>query len=118
MDADPDSADELSRSIANWGHEVRWICDSTAALRLALDHRAEVALLDVSLTEMCAYAAAHALRSEPGLRGCFLLALRWHTDRRRDPQFQPTDVDLYLAKPVDLLVLETVLALEADRLSR
>jgi len=43
--------------------------------------------------------------------------LRSRTDRRRDKQFREADIDMFLAKPLDLLVLETLLALEGDRLA-
>jgi DNA-binding response OmpR family regulator len=117
VDGDPETADGLSRTIGDWGHEVRWICEGAAALPLAIAHQAEVVLLDIGLSEMSAYDLAHALRSEPRLKGCFLLALRWRSDRRRDKQFREADIDMFLAKPVDLLVLETLLTLEGDRLA-
>jgi len=117
VDDDPDTADELSRTIGNWGHEVRWISDGSAALHLAIAHRAEVALLNIALSGMSGYAVAQELRHEPRLHGCFLLAMRWRTDRRRDKQFREADIDMFLAKPLDLLVLETLLALERDRLA-
>jgi len=114
---DPETADELARTIGNWGHEVRWISDGSAALHLAIAHRAEVALLDIALSGMSGYVVARELRHEPRLHGCFLLAMRWRTDRRRDKQFREADIDMFLAKPLDLLVLETLLALESDRLA-
>ena len=117
VDGDPESADGLSRSVGDWGHEVRWICEGAAALPLAIAHQAEVVLLDIGLAEMSGYALAHTLRGEPRLKGCFLLALRWHSDRRRAAQFREADIDMFLAKPVDLVVLETLLALESDRLA-
>jgi CheY-like chemotaxis protein len=117
VDDDPEAADELSRAIGNWGHEVRWISDGSAAVPMAIAHRAEVALLDIALSGMSGYVVARELRREPGLRGCFLLAMRWRTDRRRDKQFREADIDMFLAKPLDLLVLETLLALERDRLA-
>ena len=117
VDNDPETADGLSRTIGSWGHEVRWICEGTAALELAISHQAEVVLLDIALSGMSGYTVAQNLRREPRLRGCFLLALRWRSDRRRDAQFREADIDMFLAKPLDLLVLETLLALERDRLA-
>jgi DNA-binding response OmpR family regulator len=117
VDGDPESADGLSRSIGRWGHEVRWICDGAAAVELAVTHQAEVVLLDIALSGMSGYTVAQDLRREPRLRGCFLLALRWRSDRRRDAQFREADIDMFLAKPIDLQVLETLLALESDRLA-
>lgn len=117
VDDDPETADELSRTIGCWGHAVRWICDGAAALDLAVAHQAEVVLLDIALSGMSGYVIAQELRHEPRLHGCFLLAMRWRTDRRRDKQFREADIDMFLAKPLDLLVLETLLALERDRLA-
>jgi CheY-like chemotaxis protein len=117
VDHDPDAAEGLSRSIGNWGHLVRWICDGNEALALAIAHQAEVVLLDIALSGMSGYVVAQELRREPRLRGCFLLAMRWRTDRRRDKQFREADIDMFLAKPLDVLVLETLLALEVDRLA-
>jgi len=117
VDNDPETADGLSHTIGSWGHEVRWIVNGNAALDLAIAHQAEVVLLDIALSGMSGYAVAQNLRREPRLRGCFLLALRWHSDKRRDKRFREADIDMFLAKPVDLLVLETLLALERDRLA-
>jgi CheY-like chemotaxis protein len=117
VDDDPEVADELARTIGDWGHDVRWICEGMAALQTAISHQAEVVLVDIALSGMSGYTVAHNLRREPRLRGCFLLALRWHSDKRRDKQFREADIDMFLAKPVDLLVLETLLALERDRLA-
>jgi CheY-like chemotaxis protein len=117
VDDDPEMGDDLARTIGDWGHSVRWICDGVAALQLAISHQAEVVLLDIALSGMSGYTVAQNLRREPRLRGCLLLALRWHSDRRRDAQFREADIDMFLAKPVDLLVLETLLALERDRLA-
>ena len=117
VDDDPEMADDLARTIGDWGHSVRWICDGVAALQLAISHQADVVLLDIALSGMSGYVVAQNLRREPRLRGCFLLALRWHSDKRRDKLFREADIDMFLAKPVDLLVLETLLALENDRLA-
>lgn len=118
VDHDADMAVDLSRTIESWGHEVRWICDGNAALDLAISHQAEVVLLDICLSEMSGYTLAHALRSEPRLKGCFLLALRSPSDRRRDAHFREADIDMVLAKPLDVHVLETLLELEGDRLAK
>lgn len=117
VDDDPEVADELARTIGDWGHDARWICEGMAALQLAITHQAEVVLLDIALSGMSGYAMAQNLRREPRLRGCFLLALRWHNDKRRDKQFREADIDMFLAKPVDLVVLKNLLALESDRLA-
>jgi CheY-like chemotaxis protein len=117
VDDDPEVADDLALTIGDWGHDVRWICEGTAALQLAISHQAEVVLLDIALSGMSGYTVAQNLRREPRLRGCLLLALRWPSDKRRDKQFREADIDMFLAKPVDLLVLETLLALERDRLA-
>ena len=117
VDGEAESADRLARMIGVWGHDARWVCDSAAALPLAIAHQAETVILDVGLSDMTAYTLARMLRGEPRLKGCLLLALRWHSDRRRDAQSRLADIDIILAKPVDLLVLETLLALEGDRLA-
>ena len=115
---DPETADALVQSIVGWGHDVRCACNGAAGLEVAAAQSPDVALLDISLAGMEGYALAQRLRRDSHLKDCFIVALRWHTDRRREEQFKATDFDLYLPKPVDLFVLETLLMLEAERLGK
>ena len=118
VDDDLETADSMSEAVRGWGHDVWCAYDVTAGLKLAEDHAPEVALVDIALAGMEGYALAQRLRRDARLKGCFLVALRWRTDRRRQEKYRATDFDLYLAKPVDAFVLETLLMMEAERVEK
>jgi CheY-like chemotaxis protein len=116
VDIDASSADTLGEEIGVWGHDVRWISDIEIMIQVALDHRANVLLMDVDSAGLPGCRAAHQIRRDRRLRGCFIIAFRPRTGRNCDVEYNPADFDLYLSKPVDLAVLQTILLLEAERL--
>lgn len=113
-----EAADSLCGTVSSWGHDVRWASDGAAGLEAAAAHEPEVVLLSVVLSEMDGFSLAQQLRRDHRLKGCFLIAMRALAEKRRSPQCSEADIDLFLGKPLDLSVLETVLSLESDRVER
>jgi CheY-like chemotaxis protein len=116
VDDDRDIADSLSRLITSWGHDVRRAYDGASGLRLAVAYEPEVVLLDISMSGMDGYELAKQLCLVTRLKGCFLVAMRGHADAQQGFHCKEAEIDLVLAKPVDLVVLQTLLLMEGERL--
>ncbi len=91
------------------GYELAWAKDGPAGVEAARRDRPDLILLDIQLPGMDGYAVARALRGDPALRECYLVALSGYAgpeDRRRSAE---AGFDRHLAKPVSLPDLEEVL---------
>jgi signal transduction histidine kinase/CheY-like chemotaxis protein len=110
VDDNQDAANSLATLLRLQGHEVRVAYTGAAALETALDHRPDVAFLDIGMPGMDGYEVARRLRRQPGLEGVLLAALTgWgqKEDRRRTAD---AGFDHHLVKPPDPRALEGVLA--------
>jgi CheY-like chemotaxis protein len=58
---------------------------------------------------------ARQVRSNKSLRGCFIVAISGYGNEDQRRRCREAGVDLFLAKPVNLEVLESLLKLEGDR---
>jgi CheY-like chemotaxis protein len=118
VDDEPEVADGLCILVTSWGHDVRQVYDGTSSLQVAADLVPNVVLLDIAMPDMDGYEVARQLRHRADLKGCFLVAMRAVGDRRGGPLMTETNIDLFLAKPMDSAVLETLLLMEGERLDR
>lgn len=118
VDDEQEAADSLCVIVRSWGHDARRVYDGASGLTLAADHLPNVVLLDIAMPEMDGYALAQQLRCRPSLKGCFLVAMRASRDERDSQRRKEADIDLFLAKPMDLATLETLLLMEGERLDR
>jgi two-component system, chemotaxis family, CheB/CheR fusion protein len=103
------SAETLAALLQLWGHDVQVAHDGPTALELAAVYRPEVVLLDIGLPGMDGYQVARRLR-EAGLGSAVLIAASGYAqdeDRRRS---RDAGFDHHLSKPLDLDVLEALLA--------
>jgi CheY-like chemotaxis protein len=109
VDDNGDAADSLALLVNLWGHRARVAYDGSSALQLARDYQPEVVFLDLGLPGMSGYEVARKLRNEPSLRETLLVAMTGHgpQDHKR---IQDAGFDLHLTKPVDLGVLQELLA--------
>jgi DNA-binding response OmpR family regulator len=115
VDDEPQVADSLSAVVSSWGHDVRRVYDAISGLAEAGQHLPNVVLLDIAMPGMDGHELARQLRLHAGLKGCYLLAMRAGNDDRGG---WGADIDLFLAKPMNLSVLETLLLMEGERLDR
>jgi len=118
VDDEPEVADGLCVLVASWGHNARPVYDGASSLLVAADLLPNVVLLDIAMPDMDGYEVAQQLRQRASLKGCFLVAMRAAGDRRGGPFIKEADIDLFLAKPMDSAVLETLLLMEGERLDR
>ena len=109
VDDNLDAAEALAIVLRHLGHEVEFAVTGEAALKVAKRMRAHLVFLDLSLPGMSGYEVAAALRKEHG-EGIRIVALSGHgkdEDQRRSAQ---AGCDAYFVKPLEMEVLESVLA--------
>ena len=109
-DDNRDSADMLGELIQELGSDVAVANDGEEAVEMAHAFHPDVAVLDIGMPKMDGYEAARRIRRESGGRRVKLVALTgWGQaeDRRRARE---AGFDAHLVKPVNLAVLEALLA--------
>ncbi len=116
VDSDRDATDALAMLVRLWGHDARCAYDGAAGLAMASADLPDVVLLDIALPKMNGYELAAKLRQGAGLKDCLLIAVTGFTDEESRRRCQEGGIDLFLIKPVDVLVMETLLTLERQRL--
>jgi|GEM_PF-3358809 Response regulator containing a CheY-like receiver domain and a GGDEF domain len=109
-------AKSLLHVVGGWGHHACWARSVGRGLIKAVGYLPNVVLVDIALTSMLGYALAQELRLDLRLRACLLVAMRWHSDKRRDACYRQMDFDQFLAKPIDEVVLKALLMREGERL--
>ena len=110
VDDNVDAAVTLSMILEASGYVTRVAHDGYAALEAAREFRPRVAFLDIGMPGMSGYDTARAIRAMEELDGIVLVALTgWgaESDRRRSSE---AGFDHHLTKPVQLEVVEELLA--------
>ena len=116
VDDDRDAADTLATLVKRWGHDTQRAYDGATGLAMALAATPDVVLLDIALPQMDGCELVSQLRHGAGLNDCFLIAITGSTGEGTRWRCQEAGIDLFLIKPVDALVMETLLMLERQRL--
>jgi CheY-like chemotaxis protein len=110
------TADALVQQVRYWGHDGRAAYDGAAGLELAATHVPEVVFLALEMPGMNGSDLAKELRLDARLKRCFLIASTGHSGVWREEHYSQTDIDLFLPKPCDAALLQTLLTLEGKRL--
>ncbi|HKW93824.1 MAG TPA: CHASE3 domain-containing protein [Methylomirabilota bacterium] len=113
VDDEPDSADSLALFLRLRGHDVRTAYDGPSALKEVLSHQPDVIFLDLGLPGMSGYDVARRLRATPGVGAVRLVALTGYGTEADRQKARDAGFDLHLAKPVDPLALDAILARSA-----
>jgi CheY-like chemotaxis protein len=100
----------LSMLLSGKGHATRMAFDGAAALEVATQFLPHVGLLDLSLPGMSGYELAPRLRALPGLTQIRLVAVTGHGSDAHRARTRAAGFDEHLLKPVDLEVVDGVLA--------
>ena len=116
VDDDPDAADSLSRLVRFWGHDASCAYDAAAALAAAATASPDVVLLDIGLPKLDGCKLAVQLRESAGGCDCFLIAVTGFSGEEHRRHCRNAGIDLFLVKPVEAFVIETLLMLERQRL--
>jgi len=110
VDDNQDGAHSLAMLLQMQGNEVCTVYDGPEAVEAVAQFHPDVVLLDIGLPTLNGYETARRLRALPDSRDVLIIALTgWgqEEDRRRSRE---AGFDHHLVKPVDLQVLETLLA--------
>jgi CheY-like chemotaxis protein len=92
------------------GNAIRLAHDGESAIAAAEEFRPDVVFMDIGLPRLDGYEAARRIRAESWAQGMFLIAVTgWgqEEDKRRSAD---AGFDLHMVKPLDLDVLEDLLA--------
>jgi CheY-like chemotaxis protein len=118
VDDERDTADGLSLLVAHWGHAAQKAYDGATALGKAARLTPDVVLLDIGMPDLDGCELARRVRRDEQLRDCFLIAISGFTDAAHRQRCRDAGIDLFLIKPVDSALLESLLELERVRLGR
>ncbi|HUE73362.1 MAG TPA: response regulator [Pirellulaceae bacterium] len=116
VDANRDAADTMSMLVQLWGHDARCAYDGAAGLAMAAATMPDVVLLDIAMPRMDGCQLAVRLRHKAGLKDCLLIAVTGYADEKHRRRGQEAGIDVFLVKPVEAVVMETLLLLERRRL--
>jgi DNA-binding response OmpR family regulator len=116
VDDHHDAADTMSTLVQLWGHDASCAYDGATGLAIATTMLPDVVLLDLVLPRLNGCQLAVQLRQAAGLQDCFLIAVTGCGDEKQRLRSQAAGIDVFLIKPVESLVMETLLMLERRRL--
>ncbi len=110
VDDNVDAAVTLSMILEACGYTAQVAHDGAAAVELARSFRPQVAFLDIGMPGMDGYDTARAMRQLGGLEDMTLIALTgWGADSDRQKS-NDAGFDHHLTKPVQLAVVQQLLA--------
>ena len=109
VEDNPDGRETLRLLLTMWGHQVKVAGDGVQGVRVALDWKPEVAVVDIGLPLLDGYQVARQVRGalHDDIRLIALTAYAAPEDRRR--AFE-AGFDAHMAKPADLDELSRLLA--------
>ncbi|WP_426112769.1 hybrid sensor histidine kinase/response regulator [Massilia sp. PWRC2] len=110
VDDNSDAADILAELLDMLGHRAQVANSGRAALEAMQEFRPQVVLLDLGMPGMNGYQVAQAIRNDRRFDQPLLAALTGWGGVDDRAQTQAAGFDLHLTKPVDLALIEQVLA--------
>jgi two-component system CheB/CheR fusion protein len=117
VDDNPDAIEASAFLLRRWGHEVRSARDGESALRVARAWLPEVVLLDLGLPGIDGIQVAAALRQEPSLGMCRIVAMSALFRDGDEAQLEGLGVAQRLRKPLDSRTLRSLVGSAAGRSS-
>ncbi len=109
VDDNADAVKATAFLLEQWGHEVRVASDGAAAVQLARAWLPQLVLLDIGLPGMDGFQVAAALRREPALRSCRIIAMSAFYRADDDASLAAAGVDQLLRKPLDVAFLRSLI---------
>jgi CheY-like chemotaxis protein len=110
VDDDPDSVAILSVYLDLMGHRVHAAANGREAVRSAARLNPDVILLDLSMPEMSGYEAARRIRDLRLARRPLIVAATGRNGANDRMACEEAGIDVHLAKPLELDVLDRLLA--------
>jgi PAS domain S-box-containing protein len=110
VDDNGDSAQSLALLLQILGHQVQTALSGSQALDQIESFRPELVLLDIGMPEMDGYEVARRIRARAGRDGLRLVALTGFGQEADRERSRAAGFDAHLVKPVDLALLQDLLA--------
>lgn len=112
----PDIRKVLALLLASRGHETVEAGDGQAGVRLALEQKPDLILMDMSLPIMSGWEATQAIKSNPATADIPVIALTAHAMRGDRERAWEAGCDGFITKPIDDELLEhTIEQILAER---
>jgi PAS domain S-box-containing protein len=92
------------------GHQIYEAADGIAGVQQAASLHPDLALIDIGLPGLDGYEVARRIKSMPGGREIFLVALTGYSQPRDRQQAHEAGFDAHLVKPVDIQRLAEIIA--------
>jgi two-component system CheB/CheR fusion protein len=110
VDDNVDAAHSLALVLELLGHEARTVAVGHAALDALATDPPDAVLLDIDMPGMDGYEVARRVRASPTLQDITLIAVTGHVRPAAHSHWLEAGFDHHLPKPVDLPVLQELLA--------
>ncbi|WP_233830363.1 PAS domain-containing hybrid sensor histidine kinase/response regulator [Paraburkholderia sp. ZP32-5] len=117
VDDNRDSADSLAMLLELKGHEVRIAYGGEQALQIAPRFAPHLALIDIAMPKMDGYATLAGMRAMPELARTMYAAMTGFGHASDLERTREAGFHAHLVKPVEMAVLDVVLAQADERLS-
>jgi CheY-like chemotaxis protein len=114
VEDDADTREALKTLLELNGHEVAVASNGGDAVAHAIEHRPEVALVDIGLPEMDGNEVARRIRAKLGTGGIFLVALTGYGGEADIERARAAGFDAHFTKPVELARLDRLLRSDAS----
>ena len=96
-----DAAEAMQMLLEKMGHHVTVVGDGADALRVAIEVRPDVVLLDIGLPGIDGYELARRLRDAPETHAAHLVAVTGYGQQKDRDRSLEAGFDMHLVKPVD-----------------
>jgi CheY-like chemotaxis protein len=110
VDDNVDASDTLGLLVQASGHDVRTANDGPTALKIALDYRPNVVLLDIGLPGLDGFEVAKRLRQQLVFKHVVLVAMTGYGQDADHQRSRAAGFDHHLVKPVEFGKVEQILA--------
>ena len=115
VDDNRDGVDSLARWMSLFGYEVFVSYTGPDALAAALEFEPDVMLIDIMLPGMDGYQLAASLREKDEFQHTPFIAVTGLSDQEYQGRCKEAKFNMHFAKPVDLDLLQAVLATFAKK---
>ena len=105
-----DAAETMALVLGAFGHDVRTAHDGLSGLKVAIEYRPHVVLLDIGLPGMDGFGVAKQLRLQPTLKNIVLVAMTGYGEVAARQRSVDAGFDHHLVKPADFGKLQEILS--------
>jgi signal transduction histidine kinase len=105
-----DTRDLVAALLETRGHRVQCAADGLEGVSMAIEHKPDVALIDIGLPEMSGYEVAQRVRESIGNAAPFLVAVTGYGSPDDQARATKAGFDAHIVKPIDSKALFNLLA--------